>query len=104
MASGQESRKANGFILLEVLVAMGLVATSWMTLGDVYQSQILRLGQLQERRSQIKKEVDQHEFSLFTTIQTNNTMQVSRKLRNESAGMSRRSHPIPSIGRPINKK
>ena len=28
---------AEGFILLEVLVAMGLVASSWMALGNSYQ-------------------------------------------------------------------
>ena len=93
-----------GFILLEVLIAMGLVATSWMALGNTYQYQILRLGQLQEQREQIKKEVDQHEILVFTSTRSSNTSTASRKLVNESIGMSRRSRPVSSVGRTINKK
>lgn len=93
-----------GFILLEVLIAMGLVATSWMALGNTYQYQILRLGQLQEQREQIKKEVDQHEMLVSTSTQSSNASTASRKLVNESIGMSRRSRPVSSVGRTINKK
>jgi Tfp pilus assembly protein PilV len=93
-----------GFILLEVLIAMGLVATSWMALGNTYQYQILRLGQLQEQREQIKKEVDQHEILVFTSTHSSNTSTASRKSENESIGMSRRSRPVSSVGRTINKK
>ncbi|MBU3601714.1 hypothetical protein [Polynucleobacter sp. AM-25C3] len=58
--------QAKGFILFEVLIAMGLVTTSWIALGNSYQYQILRLGQLQEQRVKMKKEVDQHEISVFS--------------------------------------
>jgi hypothetical protein len=71
--------QANGFILLEVLVAMGLVASSWMTLGNSYQHLILRLGQLQEQRAQIKKEVDQHELAIFTAMPLKVLNQAPRK-------------------------
>lgn len=96
--------QAKGFILFEVLIAMGLVTTSWIALGNSYQYQILRLGQLQEQRVKMKKEVDQHEISVFSAPRLNNTNPVSRKLANESIGVSRRSRPISSIGRTLDKK
>ena len=103
-AASKLGESTHGFILFEVLLAMGLVATSWMALGNSYQYQILRLGQLEEQREKIKKEVDQHEISVFTATQFNNANPVSRKPANESIGMSRRSRPILSVGRTINKK
>jgi Tfp pilus assembly protein PilV len=51
--------QAKGFILFEVLIAMGLVTASWIALSNSCQHQILRLGQLQEQREKMKKEVDQ---------------------------------------------
>jgi hypothetical protein len=73
------SRHANGFILLEILVAMSLVSTSWMALENTFQHMILRLGQLQEKRVQIKKELDQYELSLFTKIQASKDIHRSKK-------------------------
>lgn len=72
-------RSSDGFILLEVLVAMGLVASSWMTLGNSYHHLILRLGQIQEQRAQIKQEVDQHELAIFFAAQSNNAIHNPRK-------------------------
>jgi type II secretory pathway component PulJ len=96
--------KANGFILLEVLVAMSLVASSWVGLSNIYQGMILRLGQLQEKKMELKKEMDQHELAILTAAQSNNANQTSRKLADESIGVSRRSRPIPSLGRATHKK
>ena len=91
------SRYANGFILLEVLVAMSLVATSWMALGNSFRHLILRLGQLQEKRVEMKKELDQYEMTLFTKRQENNVLHHSRGFVSESIGVSGRprtfSHP-----------
>jgi Tfp pilus assembly protein PilV len=98
------SGQCNGFILLEVLVAMSLVATSWMALGNSFQHMILRLGQLQEKRVQMKKELDQHELTLFTEKQTNRQVHHSRGVLSESIGMSRRPHPIPRPGRTAHQK
>jgi type II secretory pathway pseudopilin PulG len=63
------TQQANGFILLEMLVAMSLVMTSWIALENTFQHMILRLGQLQEKRVQMKLELDQYELSLFTNRQ-----------------------------------
>jgi hypothetical protein len=95
---------ANGFILLEVLVAMSLVASSWMGLSNNYQGMILRLSQLQEKRAELRKEMDRHELAILTVAQLNNSNQISRKLADESIGMSRRSRPISSLGRTTHKK
>jgi Zn-dependent M16 (insulinase) family peptidase len=95
---------ANGFILLEVLVAMSLVSSSWIGLNNAYQGMVLRLGQLQEKRAELRKEMDRHELAILNTAQLNNPNQISRKLADESIGMSRRSRPIPSLGRTTHKK
>ena len=98
------NRAANGFILLEVLVAMSLVASIWVGLSNTYQGMILRLGQLQEKRAELRKEMDIHELAILTATQLNNPNQISRKLADESIGVSRRSRPLPSLGRTTHKK
>jgi hypothetical protein len=100
----QSNIKANGFILLEVLVAMSLVASSWMGLSNTYQGMILRLGQLQEKKVELRKEMDRHELAILIAAQSNNSNQISGKLVDESIGVSRRSRPIPSLGRATHKK
>jgi hypothetical protein len=85
-------------------MAMTLVASSWMVLSNAYQGMVLRLGQLQEKRAELRKEMDMHELAILTATQLNNPNQISRKLANESIGVSRRSRPIPSLGRATHKK
>jgi hypothetical protein len=98
------NQAANGFILLEVLVAMSLVAGSWMGLSNTYQGLILRLDQLQKKRVELRKEIDQHELAILTAAQPNNSKPVSRKLVDESIGVSRRPRPIFGLGRTTHKK
>jgi type II secretory pathway pseudopilin PulG len=98
------NQAANGFILLEVLVAMGLVTGSWMGLSNTYQGMILRLDQLQKKRVELRKEIDQHELAVLTATQPNNSKPVSRKLVDESIGVSRRPRPIFSLGGTAHKK
>jgi hypothetical protein len=100
----QSNPKPNGFILLEVLVVMTLVASSWMGLSNVYQGMILRLGQLEEKRVGLRKEMDRHELTILTAAQSNNSNPISRKLAYESIGMSRRPRPIPSSDHTTHKK
>ena len=83
---------------------MSLVATSWMGLSNTYQGMILRLGQLQGKRVELRKEMDRHELAILTATQLNNSNQISRKLVDESIGVSRRSRPIPSINRTSHQK
>ena len=97
-------RQKNGFILLEVLVAMSLVATSWLALVGTYQGVILRLGQLQVKRDEIRIVLDRHEMALLNTAQFSPINSSLRKLPNESVGISRRSHPFPHPSSPPDKK
>ena len=83
---------------------MSLVASSWIGLINTYQGMILRLGQLQEKRAELRKEMDRHELAILTAAQLNKSNQISRKLVDESIGMSRRSRPISSSGRSTHKK
>jgi len=91
------SEQAKGFILLEVLVAMSLVTSSWIALGNTYQQMVLRWGQLQERRVQMKHTLDQYELALLTQAHSKNPSHQSRKLSHESTRMSRRSRPISHV-------
>ena len=83
---------------------MSLVASSWVGLTNIYQGMILRLGQLEEKRVGLRKEMDTHELAILTAVQSNNSNPISRKLADESIGVSRRSRPIPSLGRTTHKK
>ncbi|QWE00724.1 hypothetical protein FD967_01375 [Polynucleobacter sp. JS-Mosq-20-D10] len=83
---------------------MSLVVSSWMGLSNTYQGVILRLGHLQEKRVELKKEMDRHELSTLNAAQLKNSNQISRKLADESLGMSRWSRPIPGLGRATHKK
>lgn len=83
---------------------MSIVASSWIGLGDTHQSLILRLGHLQDQRTKMKQELDQHERALFTSkklsnINTNTGTNSSlRKLSNESTGVSRRPRTFSHSG------
>ena len=89
--------KKNGFILLEVLVAMSLVAISWIGLGNAYQLLILRLGQEQHKRLKIHQELDQHEIH-------QHKLQQFRLSINESARVPHRNRHITHTTRPIDQK
>jgi type II secretory pathway component PulJ len=93
-------RQANGFVLLEVLVAMSLITTGWISFGNTYQKLVLVMGQLGARRVQIRQELDQHEIAQATAAKI-----VSREsLLNESTGVSRWIRPMPYLGRTSIKK
>ena len=83
-AQGNES--SQGFILLEVLIAMSLVLTSWLVLSHTYQALLLRFGQLQEQRMQSRKELDQFEIHLHSAAS------AKKDLMHESIRMPSRSN------------
>ncbi len=83
---------------------MSLVASGWMSLSNTYQGMILRLGQLQEKRVELRGEMDRHELSILTAAQLNNPNQTSRKLADEPIGVSRRSRPLPNLSRTTHQK
>jgi Tfp pilus assembly protein PilV len=101
---GHLDQSSSGFILLEVLVAMSLIASSWMTLGTAYQQMVLRLGKSQEQIVQMKKEADQYELKVFAASQSIREIHHARGLFNEPSRVSRRPRPIPHPGGAIDKK
>ena len=92
--------QANGFVLLEVLLAMSLITTGWISFGNTYQKLVLVMGQLGARRVQIHQELDQHEIAQATAAKI-----VSKEsLLNESTRVPRRIRPVPDLGRASIKK
>ncbi len=83
---------------------MSLVACSWVGLSNIYQGMILRLGQLQEKKVELRRQMDGHELFILAAAQLNNPNQTSRKLADESIGVSRRSRPLPGLSRATHKK
>ena len=94
--------QADGFVLLEVLVAMSIVASSWIVLEGSYQHLVLKTVLVQGKKAAINRESDQYEIALFTSMQSNKP--ESKVDLSESSGVSRRPSLIPRAGRPINKK
>ena len=83
---------------------MSLVASSWVALSNIYQGVILRLGQLHEKRVELRREMDRHELAILAAAQLNNPNQTARKLADESIGMSLRSRNLPGLSRTTHKK
>ena len=94
--------QADGFVLLEVLVAMSIVASSWIALEGSYQHLVLRMALVQGKKAAINRESDQYEIALFISMQSNKP--DSKVVLSESSGVSRRSSLIHRASRPINKK
>jgi len=71
--SGDQTEGPQGFVLLEVLVAMSLILGSWMALVGTYQNLVLRATQIESKRAQLRREFDAFEVSeqLRVSISTN---------------------------------
>ena len=52
-----------GFVLLEVLVAMSLILSAWMASVGAYQNLALRSTQTESKRVQLQREFDDFEMS-----------------------------------------
>ena len=90
----------NGFILLEVLVAMSLILGAWMASLASYQGIALRHGQQASKRQVLRLQWDQHELqeqarSQGTQMQLPNQPHVvNQGKKNESARMPSRNRPV----------
>lgn len=80
--------KSNGFVLLEVLLAMSLILGSWMTMLGAYQNLTLRITQEESKRAQLRKELDAFEIGEHTRV---NEVTTSKGLINESPRMPGRT-------------
>ena len=50
-----------GFGLIEVVVAMALIAGAYIGVAEVYQRMLLRYGQIEVQRTELNRTQDQHE-------------------------------------------
>ena len=53
-----------GFGLIEVVVAMALIAGTYIAVVEAYQRVLLRYGQIGAQRSQLNRVQDEHERGL----------------------------------------
>jgi Tfp pilus assembly protein PilV len=105
-ANLNHSNLAQGFILLEVLVAMSLIMGAWMVSIGAYQVLALRLTQQESRRSQLRQTFDQYE--LLEQVRANQN-QISllnnstKGSKHESSRVSRRNRTVQSVVKPTVK-
>ncbi len=52
-----------GFGLIEVVVAMALIAGTYITVVEAYQRVLLHYGQIEAQRIQLNRSQDEHERS-----------------------------------------
>lgn len=92
--------RASGFVLLEVLVASSIVASSWIALEGSYHRLVLKRTQIQVKKAAINRERDQYEVALFRAMQSDKPN--AKVGLNEPSGMSRRSRLVPRSGSSTN--
>ena len=97
-----------GFILLEVLVAMSMVASTWIAVMDSYSKLAMHLGVLEKKRASIYHELDEYEIHLSRN-QVMNKAPISHIKKDqdrihEASRMSRRSGALPHGHRGTFKK
>lgn len=95
------SCQSNGFVLLEVLLAMSLILTSWLALVGTYQNLALRAAQEEQKRVNLRRVQD--DFEIREHQRVNQTMkQPGKKI--ESSRMSSRSRLVPATTQSTSKK
>jgi type II secretory pathway pseudopilin PulG len=82
------TKQPNGFILLEVLVAMSLIMGSWMATTHTYQKLTLFLKQQESKRSQLRREFDTYEIE---------------SIKNDATRVSSRNYPLRASAKPVAK-
>jgi Tfp pilus assembly protein PilV len=86
-----------GFILLEVLVAMSLILGVWMSMVQIYLSLALRQAQFQTQKAELTKESDVYERSEYAR-----SISIG-PVKNESTRVFSRSRALPSTSQSIIK-
>ena len=91
--SDDQTEGSQGFVLLEVILAMSLILGSWMALVGTYQNFALRTAQVESKRAQLRREFDTFEIgeqlrlrvSTNTKGQNHESSRVSRRHRAQHA-------------------
>jgi hypothetical protein len=89
---GSRGRSKNGFILLEVLVAMSLMVGAWMTLIQSCQRLSWKLAQQEQQKMKLRKEWDANEFSL-----------VGKVISSDSSGVFSGSRAVHATAQPTSQ-
>lgn len=79
----------NGFVLLEVLIAMSLMTGAWMALMQSYQILSLKLIQLEQKRVKLREEWNVTELSF-----------IGRTVNSESSRVPSRSSALHATSQP----
>jgi len=86
-----------GFILLEVLIAMSLILGVWMSMVQIYLGLALRQAQFQTQKAELRRESDVYERSEYVrSISTG-------PVKNESTRVFSRSRSLPGASQSITK-
>ena len=94
------SKNGQGFILLEVLVAMALILGVWMVSVGVYQRLALTLIQQESKRAQLRKDSDAFEMQEQSRINLN---LPNKALSYESTRVSGRDRSVRIATQPTIK-
>ena len=86
-----------GFVLLEVMVAMSLVAGTLLTSVNIYQSLLLRYQQLHVQKIDLLKQRDRFEIDEY---RRNISESV---IKHDSSRLPGRSHDLHNASRPHSK-
>ena len=93
--------RPQGFVLLEVLVAMSLILGSWMALVGTYQNLVLRATQMESKRVQLRREFAAFEVSERARVSTS----INTKGQNhESSRVPSRHRAQHVTSQPASKK
>jgi Tfp pilus assembly protein PilE len=84
---------SQGFVLLEVIVAMSLILGSWIALVGTYQNLVLRATHMESKRAQLGRGFDAFEVSEQARVsantntkgQTHESSRVSSRYRTQHA-------------------
>jgi Tfp pilus assembly protein PilV len=83
--------RPDGFILLEVLVAMSLIMGAWMVSANAYQRLALKLNQQESKRAEIRRQIDAHELEVYSKAAA---LYEAGGVKNEFARVSGRNHTL----------
>jgi Tfp pilus assembly protein PilV len=91
--------RPQGFVLLEVLVAMNLILGAWMASVGAYQNLALRSAQTESKRVQLQREFDAFEMSEHARarISPNSKGQINESTRVSSRNRTKHLTSQPTL-------
>jgi hypothetical protein len=99
-ASDHQIDTSQGFVLLEVLMAMSLILGSWMALVGTYQNLVLHATHMESKRAQLRGELDTFEVGEQLRVRA----RTNTKGQNyESSRVSRRHRAQHAVAQPTSQ-